>query len=152
MNLPNIRQLVPHQGAMVLLDRLRAVDQDKLCAEIDILPETLFCQDEGVPGWIGIEYMAQAIAAHAGYAAYLRGEPIKLGFLLGTRRYVCNQPTFLVGSVLHVHVQSALQADNGLGAFECRITDGASGDMIASATITVYQPENVHDFLQRSNQ
>lgn len=150
MTLPDIRQLVPHQGAMMLLDRLVAVDNDNLCAEVDILPETLFCQHEGVPGWVGIEYMAQAIAAHAGYGAYLRGEAVKLGFLLGTRRYHCQQPAFVVGSVLRVHVHKALQGDNGLGAFECRIDDGASGSNIASATITVYQPENVQDFLQRS--
>ncbi len=71
--------------------------------------------------------MAQAIAAHAGYLARQRGEPVQVGFLLGTRRYVCSVPLFPVGSVLHVHVQRALQGDNGLGAFDCRIDDANGG-------------------------
>ncbi|MBI3285467.1 MAG: hotdog family protein [Burkholderiales bacterium] len=148
--LPPIRSLVPHEGDMVLLDRLIAVAAETLCAEVTIRTETLFCDAQGVGAWVGMEYMAQAIAAHAGYLARLRGEAVKVGFLLGSRRYECSQPAFALGSVLHVHVQRALQGDNGLGAFECRIEDGVNGAVLATATITVFQPDNVNDFLQRS--
>jgi predicted hotdog family 3-hydroxylacyl-ACP dehydratase len=94
--------------------------------------------------------MAQAIAAHAGYKARLRGEAVKVGFLLGARRYQVSVPAFVLGSVLHVHIQHAMQGDNGLAAFECRIDDAASGAALAHATITVFEPENVNEFLQRS--
>jgi predicted hotdog family 3-hydroxylacyl-ACP dehydratase len=150
MSYPDIRSLVPHQGPMSLLDRLLDVDDEGLCAEVTIKPSTLFCDGRQVGAWVGVEYMAQAIAAHAGYAARLRGEPVRVGFLLGTRRYQCVQPGFAVGMALHVRVQRTLQGENGLGAFECRIEDAASAQAIASATITVFQPENVNDFLQRS--
>jgi len=149
-DLPPIRDLVPHDGEMVLLDRVLSADDENLCAEVSIKPETLFCEASGVGAWVGIEYMAQAIAAHAGYLAQLRGEAVKVGFLLGSRRYECSQPLFALGSVLHVQVHKALQGDNGLGAFECQISDGASGVLLANATITVFQPNNVKDFLQRS--
>jgi predicted hotdog family 3-hydroxylacyl-ACP dehydratase len=92
------------------------------------------------------------VAAHAGFAARQRGEPVRVGFLLGTRRYACALPAFAVGSVLNIHVQRALQGDNGLGAFDCRITDGKDGAELASATITVFQPDNVEEFLQRSSE
>jgi predicted hotdog family 3-hydroxylacyl-ACP dehydratase len=151
MTYPDIRTLVPHNGAMMLLDRLVVADEETLCAEVAICPDSLFCDGQGVGAWVGVEYMAQAVAAHAGYAAYLRGEPVKVGFLLGTRRYLCSQSSFAVGSVLRVHIQRALQGENGLGAFECRIEDLASGATAASATITVFQPENVNEFLQRSS-
>jgi predicted hotdog family 3-hydroxylacyl-ACP dehydratase len=149
-DLPDIRTLVPHGGPMSLLERLVAADFDTLCAELAIGPGTLFCDGREVGAWVGVEYMAQAVAAHAGFCARLRGEPVKPGFLLGTRSYQCSRPGFAVGTVLRVHVQRVLQGDNGLGGFECRIEDGATAEVIASAIITVYQPSNVDDFLQRS--
>lgn len=150
MSLPDIRSLVPHSGTMALLDRLIAVGDGTLCAEVVIGRDTLFCDGRGVGAWIGVEYMAQTVAAFAGYEAHLRGEQVKVGFLLGSRRYACTRPEFALGSTLHVHVQRTLQGDNGLGAFECRIDDAndAAGTALATATITVFQPDNVNEFLR----
>jgi len=146
----DIRSLIPHAGPMVLLDRVISVGEDSLCAEVSIRSNTLFCGPDGVGAWVGIEYMAQAIAAWAGYTAQLRGEPVKLGFLLGTRRYESSRPIFVLGSVLRVHVQRLFQNENGLGSFECFI-DNEEG-RVASATVTVFQPPNVDDFLQGSSE
>jgi len=153
VSLPDIRELVPHAGPMVLLDRLVAVGEESLCAEVVIDQDTVFFDGSGVGAWVGVEYMAQAVAAFAGYEARQRGEPVKVGFLLGSRRYECSQPHFAYGSTLHVHVQRALQGENGLGAFGCRIEDAAdpTGIALASATITVFQPDNVSEFLQEIN-
>jgi predicted hotdog family 3-hydroxylacyl-ACP dehydratase len=146
----NVRDLVPHSGDMVLLERVLSADAENVVAELTINPGTLFCDGVGVGSWIGIEYMAQAIAAHGGNLARQRGEPVKVGFLLGARRYQCSVPLFAVGSVLRVHAHHAMQGDNGLAAFECRIEDAASGATLATATITVFEPNNVDEFLQRS--
>jgi predicted hotdog family 3-hydroxylacyl-ACP dehydratase len=135
---------------MVLLDRVISVDEESLCAEVRIRSGSLFCDADGVGAWVGIEYMAQAIGAWAGYNARLRGEPIKLGFLLGTRRYECRRPIFVLGSVLRVHVRRLFQNENGLGSFECSIDDNLG--QVASATVTVFQPPNVNDFLQGSSE
>jgi predicted hotdog family 3-hydroxylacyl-ACP dehydratase len=150
--LPDIQALVPHSGAMSLLDTLLAADAETLDAQVRIGPDSMFCSGGEVGAWVGVEYMAQAVAAHAGFAARQRGEPVRVGFLLGARRYACQVPAFAVGSVLTIHVQRALQGDNGLGAFDCRITDGKDGAELASATITVFQPDNVEEFLQRSSE
>ncbi|MFL6656461.1 MAG: 3-hydroxylacyl-ACP dehydratase [Massilia sp.] len=150
MTLPPISDLVPHDGQMVLLERVISVDQDNLCAMLTITPDTVFFDGAGVGSWVGIEYMAQAIAAHAGYHALQRGDAVKVGFLLGARRYQCSVPVFTLGSVLHVHIHHAMQGDNGLAAFECRINDATSGAQLAQATVTVFEPDNVNEFLQRS--
>jgi predicted hotdog family 3-hydroxylacyl-ACP dehydratase len=150
MIFPDIRELVPHTGDMVLLERVLEADKDSLCAEVTIGADTMFCDGAGVGSWVGIEYMAQAIAAHAGYQARQRGEPVKVGFLLGARRYAASVPLFALGTVLRVRAQHAMQGDNGLAAFECRIEDAAGGALLASATITVFEPNNVNEFLQRS--
>ena len=150
MGMPDIRSLVPHAGPMVLLDRVISVDEDSLLAEVRIRPDSLFCNADGVGAWVGIEYMAQAIGAWAGYTAQLRDEPVKLGFLLGTRRYDCSRPIFVLGSVLWVHIQRVFQNENGLGSFECYIDDEEG--QIATAAVSVFQPPNVNDFLQRSSE
>ena len=147
-----IDDLVPHTGTMLLLERVISVDDASLCAQIVVRPDTLFFDGRGVGAWIGLEYMAQAIAAHGGHAARLRGEPVKPGFLLGTRRYEARSPSFALGSVLRVHVRRAEQGENGLRVFECQIAnagdvDDPSAAPLASASIMVFVPENMDQFL-----
>ena len=93
--------------------------------------------------WVGIEYMAQAIAAHAGY---WRGWPARREdrVFAGGAALRAQLPLFVDGSVLQVHVQQALQGENGLGAFECRIE--MAGAVLAQATITVFQPRMQSNF------
>jgi predicted hotdog family 3-hydroxylacyl-ACP dehydratase len=150
MGMPDIRSLLPHAGPMVLLDRVISVDEDSLLAEVCIRSDSLFCNGGGVGAGVGVEYMAQAIGAWAGYTAQLRGEPVKLGFLLGTRSYECRRPIFLLGSVLRVHVQRLFQSENGLASFKCFI-DNEEG-RVATANVTVFQPHNVNDFILGSAQ
>ena len=84
----DVASLLPHSGAMVLIDRIMAFDEDSLSAELAVRGDGLLGGDSrSVPAWAGIEYMAQAIGAYVGICARLAGEPIKLGYLLGTRRY-----------------------------------------------------------------
>lgn len=148
VEIPDIRKLVPHSGPMVLLDRIVEIALEGLCAEVTIRADSLFCRENGVGAWVGLEYMAQAIAAHAGYVAHTRGEPAKIGFLLGTRRYVSHRDVFAVGCVLRVHVQCELLASNGVGSFTCRITDSANEtNDVATATLTVFQPEDGRAFI-----
>jgi len=147
MEMPDIRSLVPHTGAMLLLDRVLAADADSLCAEVVIRADSLFCADGGIGSWVGIEYMAQTIAAHAGHLARLRGQPVTIGFLLGSRRYDCARPVFAVGSVLRVFARCLLLAGNGLGSYECRIEDDHG--IVATATVSVFQPADAEQFLER---
>lgn len=145
MSIPDIRLLLPHSGPMVLLDRVICADEESLCAEVRIRPDSLFCAQGGVGAWVGLEYMAQAIGAYAGYTRRLRGEPIKIGFLLGTRRYECAQPLFTVGSLLKVCVKRVFQSDDGLASFDCQIDDDHG--QLANAHVTVFQPADAEAVL-----
>ena len=137
MTLPDIRDLMPHSGPMILLDRLVAADDESLCAEVRVRADSLFFVDGAIGGWVGLEYMAQAIGAFAGYRSRLRGEPVRIGYLLGTRHYECTQPSFALGSRLRIYVKRVLQSQDGLAAFDCRIDDETG--MVASANVTVFQ-------------
>jgi predicted hotdog family 3-hydroxylacyl-ACP dehydratase len=147
VELPDIRTLVPHAGPMVLIDRAISADEENLCAEVRIRSESLFCVNGAVGSWVGIEYMAQAIGAWAGYTARLRGEPVKRGLLLGTRRYESVRPCFSVGALLRIYVRRLLQEANGLASFECRIEDECG--VIASANLSVFQSTEPAEFSER---
>lgn len=143
--LPSIRELVPHAGPMCLLDRVLAVEGETLSAEVVVPADGLFSRDGGVGAWVGIEYMAQAVAAWAGWQARQLGEKPRIGLLLGTRRYRCSVARFAAGQRLQVEIARGYQADNGLGQFECRIH--ADGEELASATLTVFGPKDPTAFL-----
>ena len=147
-DVPDIRALVPHSGPMVLLDRIISVDGESVCAEVRIRQDSLFYRDNGVGAWVGLEYIAQAIAAYAGYHAALRGKPVKIGFLLGTRRYECARSTFALGSVIMIRAKRVLQTDNGLASFDCSIDDQSG--RLGGASITVYQPADAEEFFDGS--
>lgn len=132
-----VEDLVPHTGIMVLVNRVIEFDEENMVTEVIARDDGLFGDANTVPAWLGIEYMAQTIAAFGGMKRRLAGNPLNLGFLLGTRRYVSNVGTFSVGSVLTVSVKRLVE-DQGLGVFDCRIS--AEGISV-SAKLNVYQPD-----------
>ena len=74
----DIERVVPHRGTMRLVDRLVAWDEDTVTVELRVPEEGPFSHDDGVPAWVGVEYMAQAIAAWAGCHARRTGrEPLE---------------------------------------------------------------------------
>jgi len=138
-------QVLPHRDTMRWLDRLLSHDENTVVAEALVRESHVLAVDEGVPAWAGIEYMAQAIATWAGCRALANKEPIKIGFLLGTRKYECSREFFHIGQRLLIHAHCELFGDNGLGMFSCKIFDGDA--VIATASLSVYEPPNGADFL-----
>jgi predicted hotdog family 3-hydroxylacyl-ACP dehydratase len=130
---------------MRLLSRVIEGDEEGLAAEVTVQKTDLFYRDAGVGAWVGIEYMAQAIAAWAGWRAKLRDEEPKVGFLLGSRKYVCARPFFLDADVLRVDVQREIQAESGLGRFDCSIHIGE--ERVAHGHLAVFEPADAKVFL-----
>lgn len=145
----NIEAYVPHRGSMRLIDRLIEVDEEHVVAETVVPLDGLFVRDGHVPAWVGIEYMAQTIAAWAGGRSLRSGGGPKIGFLLGSRRYVAHRPDFPCGAVLRIEARCELIADNGLGMFDCRIM--LANTEIASAKVSVFEPEDGAAFLKKSS-
>lgn len=150
-NFPAIGSLIPHRDKMLMLDRVTAAAEESLTATVTITPQSMFFdeQENAVGAWVGIEYMAQAIAAFEGVHALQRGEAVKVGFLLGSRRYESHCSGFALGSILQVDVHRVLEHKNGLAAFECRISE--SDKVLATATVTVFKPDDVSQFLEKVN-
>ncbi len=143
--------LLPQTGRMCLLSRAIEADEESIMVEAVIDSDNLFCDTQGVGAWVGIEFMAQAVAACAGWKAYLDGQPPRIGFLLGTRRYRCSRQYFHVGETLRIEAIQVLVSDSGMGQFDCRILIGQNE--VASAALTVYAPDDAQAiFEERVNE
>ena len=138
-----IEELLPHRRPMILLDELLAYGDGAAEAALTIRENSLFLEQDGVPAHIGLEYMAQTCGAHAGALALERGEPVKIGLLLGTRQYRAHLPHFRLGERLVIAV-SAVYRDREIGSFDCRIE--IAGRVAAEAQLTVYQAEQTPRF------
>lgn len=143
----SVAELVPHSDKMSLLDNIVEYGDDWLSAEVYITADSMFADENGVPAWIGMEYMAQAISAYAGLQERRKGGLPKLGFLLGSRKYICSTDYFPFGKTLSLTVQLDMEAANGLNVFQCEL----QGDGIeASANMNVFQPDDPDKFLQEN--
>ncbi len=143
----NIDEFVPHSGHMSLLDNIVDYGNDWLLAKVTITPSSLFIDEYGVPASVGVEYLAQAIAAYSGIQEKRHGGKPKLGFLLGVRKYQCSTDYFTVGETLLLKVEIDMQAENGLSVFQGSLT---GRNCEGSARLNVFQPENADHFLQGS--
>ncbi|HEX3972852.1 MAG TPA: hypothetical protein VHX19_16105 [Stellaceae bacterium] len=133
-----ITELLPHRPPMILLDRVEDFDAASLTASVTITPSSMFFAGGRVPSHIALEYMAQACGAHVGIIALENGEPVRVGFVLGTRDFVSTVPGFDVGDRLDV-TATLIFNDPQMGAYDCRIAIG--GRLVTKARLSVYQPE-----------
>lgn len=137
---------LPHSGRMVLLDRIDAYDEGSLQAAASVDPGHILLPEgaAALPVHLGLEIMAQGVAAWAGIGAALRGEPVRLGFLLGSRNIVFHAQDIPVGSRLAVSVRLSFQDAAGMGAFDCTLAHEGGGSLIGG-TLTVFSPRSQAD-------
>ena len=145
-----LAELLPHAGDMILIDSIERFDDEQIYTRLTVKSEGLFNLPDGsLPAWVGVELMAQSVAAFAGCHARQKGNPVELGFLLGTRKFECNVEAFPAGTELSIHGLRSLEDDNGMGVFECHI----HGDGIhASARLNVFRPPEATQYLQQTKE
>lgn len=131
-----IGELLPHGPEMTVIDRLVEYTAERSIATATVTQSNPFFASSAVPAWLGIEYMAQTIAAHAGFEGRLRGERPAIGFLLGTRAYESEVGEFPLGTELTVTVEPVVM-EGRLAAFKCSI---ATDRVVATAMVNTYQP------------
>jgi predicted hotdog family 3-hydroxylacyl-ACP dehydratase len=103
-----LQTLIPHNGKMLLLDRVLEYNSDhSIRAEYDITENCIFYDPaaEGVPSWVAFEFMAQSISALSGIRSRDRGEKPKIGFILSVPSMRMEIPLFKTGSSVEVHLK-----------------------------------------------
>jgi predicted hotdog family 3-hydroxylacyl-ACP dehydratase len=144
---PAIEELLPHRGAMLLLDSVLSGDESSIVARATVPEAAWYLDDQGgMPAWIGIEVMAQAIAAHASLQGRVKGRPPKRGVLLGCRAYRARMSRVAAGSLLQVSAKMTFVDESGLRAYDCAIESRSAE--LASATLKVFEPEDFEAFMR----
>jgi predicted hotdog family 3-hydroxylacyl-ACP dehydratase len=143
-----VDQLVPHRGRMSLLDSIDDYGEDWLRANLTTRPGGNFCRPDGVPGWVGIEYMAQAASAFGGIEQVQRGDVPSIGLLIGARYYRCMIDLIPFGTRLEVLAKIALRDSDDFAAYDCTLT--AAGARIAECTLKAYRPRELATLLAGS--
>jgi predicted hotdog family 3-hydroxylacyl-ACP dehydratase len=135
-----VADLLPHAGPAVLLDEVVDQSETSLSTSVTIGPRTAFRQSNGVPVHVGIEYMAQTCGVFSGVRARSAGETPRVGFLLGTRRYLATRAWFVDGERLVVSSELVWR-DEEIGVFDCLIRSG--DEVVAQAQLIVSEPKSV---------
>src|SRR3569623_78774 len=144
-----IEAIIPHRGTMLLIDAVTAFDEQTLSARATVHADAWYADAQGaMPAWIGIELMAQSIAAHVALLAMRGGGRARPGVLLGSRSYKALQPSFAGGAQLQIHATELLRSDEGHGAYECTIHH--DDVCCAEAVIKVFQPSDIQSFIEGS--
>jgi predicted hotdog family 3-hydroxylacyl-ACP dehydratase len=145
----SIETILPHRGTMLLLDSVSAFNDETLTAHAMVRSDAWYADAAGgMPAWIGVELMAQAIAAHVALLAMRDGGKARPGVLLGSRSYQAQKTSFPADAQLTIEVKELLRSEGGHGAYECSIVHDA--ERCAQAIVKVFQPTDFKLFIEGS--
>ena len=132
----DLEHIMCHRHPMIFLDDIVEAHNEALVSTVRIREGIPFYEPQyGVPAWVGLEYMAQSIAALAGIRARNVGKRVPLGLLIGCRNYSSNKSAFAPGSELRISVTELAAEEYGFGSFDCKIEDQGP---VAQARISVF--------------
>ena len=134
-----VEVVLPHKPPMRLLDAILGWEGETLTCARTVPSDDPFLEDGALPALALLECMAQGVAAHRGLVGLARGEPIRIGFLVGCRELRLHVDAVAVGDALRIVVEprSALGPMASYAARTCR------GDQIlAEALIQVAVKED----------
>lgn len=133
--LPAIRQLIPHDGPMVLLEELTSWSPGLATCTFRVRAGAPFVRAGRLPVVATIEHMAQAAAACMGYEALAAGGSVKPGMVIASRSVELEREELRVGDAVTVHVR-CIRGNEQLSHFQVSLThEGAS---VARCELTIY--------------
>ena len=143
----DLEKILPHNPPMILINDVvdYNIKEKWLISKIVIDENSLFFDKSlnGISSTVGIEFMAQTIGCYA----YFKNEckPPKIGFLLGSRLYNTGVDVFQKDEIYSLKVNEIF-TDEQIIVFDC-IMYGKDEEEVASATINVYQSDDIEGFL-----
>lgn len=152
----NISDLIPQRPPMQFITDIESFDlsTNTLIARIDVCDKDLLYDANigGIPSWISLEYMAQAIACFIGISDLNESPTSKpaVGFILGSRKLSVNIQTYLVNQSYFVHVSSSF-CDKNIANFECQIYN-QENNLVASGVLNVFRPDDIQQFMDNRHE
>jgi predicted hotdog family 3-hydroxylacyl-ACP dehydratase len=144
-----IQELIPHSGAMVLVDDIVEKKDDFISVKTLIKYDNQFLQNGKFPTFNTLEIMAQSLVVYRGLND--KGSNTRLGFLLGARRFEIIKPNLNIGDELITKTYISEDFD-GMGVYESSVY--VDNKLVASASISVFNPsqEQLDQILKASNE
>lgn len=136
----DLYELLPHRPPMLLINDILAVSESSASAMAVIDAESSFYESgNGVPAYVGLEYMGQTAALIAGYQ--LKHGLVKphLGFLLGTRSYKTNVDYFAENTRVIVECFEKAVVGDELATFDCTIRYENETTLLVKASLSVFR-------------
>lgn len=138
MTFPPFQDLVPHEAPMVLLDQMVEWAPGSATCALQIREGAPFVKDGRVDTVVAIEYMAQAVAACLGYEAFTGGEGVRVGMIIGCRKFDIDVPSVGVGDDLRIAVER-IRGNEMLSHFNCETW--RQEERICYAILTLFHAE-----------
>ena len=142
-----IAELILQRDDMLLIDCLHDCGAEYVEVGAKVAAHhPLVDEQRGMPAWVGIEMMAQAVSVFSGLELRAQGLPPRIGLLLGARLYEARVPFFRVEAGLKVRAVLSLRDTQGLGVFECTIRE--RDELLARGQVKGFVPQDIDEFLR----
>jgi len=140
----DMSSVIPHRGRMLLLNRITGYDLEErsLEAEYHITESCLFFDQAagGVPSWVGLECIAQAIAAFSGFSDREKSKKPRIGFILSISKMDVFIPVLKSGSTVVIKVKQ-LDCTDSVYNFDGQIF--VEGVMALDGTLTIMEAQGM---------
>ena len=137
----DISPLIPHSGEMVMLDKITEFGEDYLIAEMTVKPDCQLLKDGKLATYMGAEILAQGVAAWAGCKCVKAGQPIGLGYWIGSRKLTLHRQDISVGSLLQIQIKRSIEDATGFGVFDCTLIDLSNQQPLVEGALNVFRPQ-----------
>lgn len=134
----SLERLMPHRPPMLLLDRVLEHDTTSIVCQARVHEHSPFVRHGAMPAVATLEHMAQATAAWLGLRAIERGEPVGVGYLVGSRQLELAVDELGAGEELEVRAEH-VWGEEQFATFACSVHRG--GVRVASAVLSVARRE-----------
>ena len=135
---PPIEELIPHSGAMVLVDGLTHWAEGEAACTLRVRERAPFVKDGKVESAVTIEYMAQTVAACLGYEALRGGGAVRVGMIIACKKFTAHAETLSVGDELVIDCKR-VRGNEMLSHFDCRVS--RRGEVFSEGVLTLYHAE-----------
>lgn len=131
---PEIEELIPHRGRSVLLEGVRHFVEGEASFDAVIKADHPYARDGRVEALVGLEMMAQAVAALVGLEQRAAQQPPQVGYLVSATQLEFRCRWLSVGSRLVVGARTTW-LDQGSGCFDCSVAEGSETLMAGGLTV-----------------
>lgn len=135
---PPIAELVPHGPPMRVLEELVDWEPGRATCRMTIREGMPFVTEGRLASVVTVEYIAQAVAACLGHEAYVGGEGVRVGMLVGVRKMELLRPWLDVGSELRIDVER-VRGNDEVSTFRGEIR--VAGEVVVTAMTTLVHAE-----------